>query len=188
MKVTIEQLKAIAPYAKLSRLSMFVDPLNRAMERFEINTPLRIAAFLAQVVHESGSFNYTREIASGEAYDVGRLASDLGNTPENDDDGERLKGRGLIQITGTKNYLAVGKFFGQDFIKNPKLLEGPEWACMSAAWFWWSRSLNIFADKPDLVGHTFKGKQYNGFQFLGIRINGGLNGQKERTENYLRAK
>ncbi len=80
MKVTIEQLKAIAPYAKPSRLSMFIDPLNRAMERFEINTPLRVAAFLAQIVHESGSFNYTRELASGEAYDVGKLASDLGTT------------------------------------------------------------------------------------------------------------
>lgn len=186
--ISISQLKSAMPYATDANLKKFIDPLNRAMERFQINTPLRIAAFLAQVCHESGSLKYTKELATGEAYDVGKLAVDLGNTQEDDGDGERTKGRGLIQITGTSNYIAVGKFFGQDFIKNPELLEGPEFAAMSAGWFWSIKSLNVFADKPDMKGHLFRKKEYTGFEYLGIRINGGLNGQKERSENYVRAK
>src|SRR3990167_10770471 len=133
--ITREQLLKIMPFAK-ARVDLFLDALRRAMEEFKINTPARQAAFLAQIAHESAELRYVRELASGEAYDTGRLAERLGNTPEDDDDGERYKGRGLIQITGTRNYRACGEALGLDLLAKPELLEQPGLAARSAAWFW----------------------------------------------------
>jgi len=101
--MNLQQLQTIMPAAK--RALLFLDPLNAAMAEFSINTPARQAMFLAQVGHESGQLNFLKELASGAAYDTGKLAARLGNTPEADGDGQRYKGRGLIQITGTRNYL-----------------------------------------------------------------------------------
>lgn len=137
--------------------------------KYEVNTPLRIAAFLAQVIHESGGFRYTREIASGNAYE-GR--KDLGNIFPGD--GGRFKGRGLIQITGRNNYAALSKdLTGKEdtFLKNPDLLAIYPYAMTSAFWFWNSRNLNKYADI-----------QY--FETITRRINGGLNGFAERIEIY----
>lgn len=175
--ITLDQLRAIMPFAG-QRAEVFLDPLNRAMDEFSIDTPGRQAAFLAQIGHESGSLRYVRELASGSAYDTGRLAERLGNTPEDDDDGERYKGRGLIQITGTANYRECSAaLFGdeQHLLDHPEILELPEHACRSAAWFWLRHHLNDHADVGDFTRIT-------------RIINGGTNGMVDRVAFYERAK
>lgn len=176
MNLTLDQLRAIMPYAG-KRAEVFLAPLNAAMAEFEINTQPRMAAFLAQIGHESGSLRYTLELASGAAYDTGRLAARLGNTPEDDDDGEKYRGRGLIQVTGRDNYMACSKaLYGEEqhLIEHPELLELPDAACRSAAWFWKSRKLNELADVHDFTRIT-------------KRINGGTNGLGERLWLYSQA-
>ena len=104
----ISQLQAILPGAGL-RAGVFISALNAAMADYQITTPKRIAAFLAQIGHESGELRYVRELGSDQylsKYDTGTLAARLGNTPEADGDGQKYRGRGLIQITGRRNYLA----------------------------------------------------------------------------------
>ena len=175
--MTLDQLRAIMPSSG-KRAETFLEPLNRAMEEFEINTPERQAAFLAQIAHESGSLRYVRELASGAAYDTGRLAERLGNTPEADGDGQRYKGRGLIQITGTANYSACSAaLYGdsQHLLDHPELLELPNAAARSAAWFWKSRGLNELADAGDFLRIT-------------KRINGGINGMDDRMAHWEQAK
>jgi len=171
--ITAQQLKACMPYANDKNIAAFVDPLNKTMDKYQINTPRRAAAFLAQLAHESGSLLYVKELASGAAYDTGKLAEMLGNTPEADGDGEKYKGRGLIQITGTTNYKKLSEALGQDFFNNPPLLEQPMWAAMSAGWFWNSRNLNVYADKDDFLNITKK-------------INGGTNGWADRVTHWNR--
>lgn len=166
--ITIDQLLEIMPNAK-KRAPDFVNPLNNAMQEFNINNPARKAAFLAQVAHESGELRYVREIASGAAYE-GR--DDLGNTEEGD--GVRYKGRGLIQISGRANYEKCGEYLNIDCLDDPQLLEHPDWATKSAAWFWKTHGLNDLADKGDFLRIT-------------KRINGGTNGLKERMAYYKRA-
>lgn len=168
--ITKDNIKSIMPLASASNIEKYCQPLNEAMERFDINTPKRIQAFLAQVAHESQSFLYSKELASGQAYE-GR--KDLGNI--NPGDGIKFKGRGLIQITGRFNYEKLSTVFGQDFINHPELLEGPVWASMSASWFWKIKGLNEIADHED-------------FLLITKRINGGLNGLADRHEFYERAK
>ncbi|WP_367256525.1 glycoside hydrolase family 19 protein [Pseudomonas sp. stari2] len=179
MPITQKQLLQILPNAG-SQAGVFASALNLAMDRYQINTPLRMAAFIAQVGHESGQFRYVRELGGDQylsKYDTGPLAKRLGNTPEADGDGQLYRGRGAIQITGHDNYLACSKaLFGDDrLLRTPELLEQAEWACKSAAWFWNSRNLNALADAGDMEGIT-------------RRINGGLNGLAERLEFYDRAK
>ena len=161
-------LLKIMPHAK-SRVQDFLEPLNAAMREFHINTPVRQAAFLAQIAHESGELRYVKELASGAAYE-GRAS--LGNTQPGD--GMKFKGRGLIQITGRNNYAECGKALGVDLITNPELLETNDLACRSAAWFWASHGLNDLADKGD-------------FERITKRINGGYNGLKERQAYYAKA-
>jgi putative chitinase len=168
-------LKAIMPFASAVNINKYLDGLNKTAQRYQINTPERLRMFIAQLAHESGSLNYVRELASGDAYDTGRLAKALGNTPEKDGDGRKYKGRGLIQITGTANYRALSQAFKVDFLNQPELLETPEWATLSAGWFWNMRKLNVLADKNDLIGVT-------------KRINGGLNGLEDRRAFWERAK
>lgn len=161
--ITLDDLRAICTRTKSAVLEKYVDPLNTAMDEFDISqNPARETHFLAQVAHESGGFNYVREIASGEAYE-GR--ADLGNTEPGD--GKRFRGRGLIQITGRANYDACGASLGLDLIANPELLEEPLNAARSAGWFWNSRHLNEIADRGDSKAIT-------------KRINGGLNGYQDR--------
>ena len=173
--ITLDGLKVICPLSKTGRLALFVEPLSEAMREFEITTPARESAFIAQVAHESGGFRYVRELASGEEYDIGEKAKALGNTPEDDGDGERYKGRGLIQISGVYNYRACGDALGADFLSRPDLLEEPIYACRSAGWFWKKRGCNELADAGD-------------FYRISKRINGGLNGIKDRIAYHERAK
>lgn len=167
--ITGTQLQSIMPFAK-ARIPSFVAPLNGAMHEFHINSPIRQAAFIAQIAHESGELRYVEEIASGSAYE-GR--KDLGNTQPGD--GMKYKGRGLIQITGRNNYLECGKALGVDLVTQPEILETNDLACRSAAWFWASHGLNDLADKGD-------------FERITKRINGGLNGYQERLVYHARAK
>lgn len=141
---------------------------NKYADTYHVNSPLRIAAFLSQVMHESGSFKYLREIASGRAYE-GR--KDLGNLYPGD--GVKFKGRGYIQITGRANYLALSNEIFKDdtLIKNPDLLATPQYGMQSAFWFWNRRGLNVFSDKQMILTIT-------------KRINGGTNGFKDRVHFY----
>lgn len=171
--ITAKQLREIMPQAG-KKADLYAPLLSAAMDRFEIDTPKRIAPFLAQVAHESLQLNAVREFASGAAYDTGRLAQRLGNTPEADGDGQKYKGRGLIQITGTHNYAACGLALDLPLIEQPELLELPEHAAMSAAWYWWANKINRHADRGDFIAVT-------------KAINGGTNGLKDRQAFYARA-
>lgn len=174
MQISTQQLIQIMPMAR-QRAGLFIAPLNAAMGEFDIDTPARIAAFLAQVGHETKQLLFQRELASGAAYDTGRLAIQLGNTPEADGDGQRYKGRGLIQITGRRNYQLCGFALHLDLIAQPELLEQPEYACRSAAWFWHNANLNALADQGD-------------FDRITKKINGGQNGRDERRALWATAK
>lgn len=168
--LTREQLQQIALYTPIAKLNPLLEPLNKAMAEFEINTPVRIAHFMAQVAHESDGFNTTVEYASGEAYE---WREDLGNVFSGD--GRRFKGRGLIQLTGRYWYKIFGDEIGVDLISNPQLLEGADLACKSAAWFWNKHDLNILADRQDVYMIT-------------KLINGGTNGLEARLSYLERAK
>ncbi len=176
MPISKQQLLRIFPNAGQSA-GVFVPVLNTAMVRYQIVGTLRQAAFIAQVGHESGQFRYVRELGGEQylsKYDTGSLAKRLGNTPEADGDGQKYCGRGLIQITGRANYLACGEALGLDLIKQPELLEVPQYACMSAAWFWATKGLNTLADAGQ-------------FDKISQRINGGQNGAADRQALYARS-
>lgn len=168
--MTLELLRKCLPKAKPENILKFGPKLIEAMVKYEIDTPRRQAVFLAQLAHESGSFRYVEELASGEAYE-GR--ADLGNIQPGD--GVRFKGRGLIQITGRANYALVSIELQYDFINNPEALELPGPATFSSAWFFWYHRLNRLAD-------------IDAFEKITRRINGGINGMIDRVEHYDRIK
>ena len=172
MPITAQQLLLILPNAG-HVAGVFVPVLNTAMSRYQIVGTKRIAAFLAQIGHESGQLKYLKEIwgpTKAQAKYEGR--ADLGNTVKGD--GSKYRGRGLIQITGRANYAECGEALGLDLTNQPELLEKPQHACMSAAWFWASRGLNLLADA-------------GGFSKITSRINGGQNGAADREAIYARA-
>ena len=187
MQITFEQLKKIFLNIPDSAKA-FVPYLNEYMNKYEINTNQRIACFIAQIAHESGQFKYVKEISNGSQYDIGKLAKILGNTPQDDNDGERLKGRGLIQVTGKIAYLECSKFiFGDDrLLKQPELLEQPQYAVQSACWKWVQIKGNSLSDLPNTW--RSKTKNYSPFQYITYRINGGQNGYAERLKYYQQAK
>ncbi|POP84417.1 chitinase [Pseudomonas syringae] len=172
MSITAQQLLQILPNAG-QRAGVFAPVLNTAMSKYQIVTPLRIAAFIAQVGHESGQLRYVREIWGPTTQQLGYEGrKDLGNTVAGD--GSKYRGRGLIQVTGRANYEECGEALGLDLIDHPELLELPQHAAMSAAWFWHRAALNTLADKGDFLTIT-------------KRINGGTNGLAERKALYARA-
>lgn len=164
--ITDDLIRRIDPLVKKN----YADVLNPAMAAGGITTLPRIAAFLAQILFESGHFQYMREIASGEAYE-GR--KDIGNTQPGD--GVRYKGRGFIQLTGRANFRSAGKDLGLDLEGNPDLAEQPEVAARLAVWFWMKRNINAKADVGDFVGVT-------------RLVNGGTRGLEGRTRLYESAK
>lgn len=177
MAITLEQLKKIIGTNKYpdDKVKLITDSLNDTFNRYEINTPMRMAHFLAQVLHESSAFKYTAEIWGNTPaqlkYDT---RVDLGNTPEADGDGYKYRGRGWIQLTGKANYQSASTEFGQDFINNPDLLQNYPYAAMTAGWFWKSKGLNAFADKDDIMSITKK-------------VNGGFNGLDDRKMWLIKA-
>lgn len=175
MPLTEQQLLQILPNAG-PRAGVFVPALNAAMSKYAIITRLRIAAFIAQIGHESGQLQWVRELGSAQylsKYDIGTLAARLGNTPQADGDGQKYRGRGLIQVTGRTNYEACSEaLFGDSRLLNtPELLENPVYAALSAGWFWQKAGLNTLADKGDFLTIT-------------KRINGGTNGLADRQALY----
>jgi putative chitinase len=143
--------------------------LGPAFERFDMTTPARAAAAVAQFAHESAHFSTTTEFATGSAYEGRR---DLGNTEPGD--GVRFKGRGFIQITGRANYAAVTRAFRHDFLARPADLAKPRWAALASCWWWEHAGCNQIADRGDFVALT-------------RRINGGLIGLAEREALHERA-
>jgi len=157
----------------LARAEKWAEPLARACEHYGIETPMQIAAFIAQIGHESGRLRYVRELwgpTPAQARYEGRM--DLGNSEPGD--GSKFRGRGLIQITGRANYLRCANALCLDLIDHPELLEQPEHAAKSAAWFWETHLLNDLADVGDMRRIT-------------RMINGGYNGLEERLSFYEKA-
>ena len=164
------------------------------LTKSEINTPLRLAHFFAQLEHESNlkpieeNLNYsisglrkifskyfpTEFLAKEYARQPEKIAnkvyaSRMGNGDEKSGDGWKYRGRGFIQITGKNNYKALKRAVKIDYINNPDLLLTEPDSMVSAIWFWKTNNLNKFADKDDIKNVT-------------RRINGGYNGLKHRKE------
>ncbi|GLT02713.1 lysozyme [Sphingobium jiangsuense] len=156
--------------ADTTRARQLAIAMNVHATAYEMMAPLRLSHFFAQLIHESGSFRYMEEIASGAAYE-GR--ADLGNTVKGD--GVRYKGRGPIQITGRANYQKFGRLIGIDIEETPDLAANPSIGLHLALEYWRDRKLNAMADADDVVGITKK-------------INGGTNGLADRRAQLVKAK
>lgn len=174
-----QTLQKCFPNTKSTTIDKYLDGINQTLTKYSINTPLRIAAFLAQVAVESGSLFYVEEIASGSAYENRK---DLGNLePEaleaahkhGATTGKFYKGHGFIQITGYFNHKSCGEALGIDLVNNPKLLCQSPYSALSAGWYWNSRKLNALADAKE-------------FRKITKIINGGYNGLSERELFYYR--
>lgn len=170
-------MRAIAPRftgqnaVRQEQIITDIDPvLQDTLKRFEINTLLRVAHFLAQTCHESAGFRTTEEFASGDQYE-GR--ADLGNTQRGD--GRRYKGRGILQLTGRANYRKFGQALGLDLENNPLQAAEPELSLLIACEYWKSRKINADCDRDDLIAVTRK-------------VNGGLNGLNDRRHFLGKAK
>ncbi len=176
--VTDDVLKQVMPNLRSDRRARFLPFLTAAMAEFSVDTPLRAAAFLAQVAHESGQFRFMEEIWGPTPAQIryeppGKKARDLGN--DQTGDGKRFKGRGPIQITGRANYRHFGDKLGVDIVTNPPLAATDAVAFRIAGCFWKQKGLNELADKQD-------------FREITRRINGGFNGLADRKQFYERAK
>jgi putative chitinase len=196
--ITINLLREIAPKTKVSTLNTYVEPLNIVGNHFNLfQNPRRIAAFLAQVAHESGGFNFIRENLNYNAQALMRTwprrfptlqvaqqfarnpqkiantvyANRMGNGSVESGDGWRFIGRGLIQLTGRDNYTRFANSINRTLDQTVAYLETPQGATASAGWFWDTNKLNIYADKNDFIGLT-------------RRINGGTIGLKDRMHHY----
>ena len=165
------QTLADAMNIHLARAEKWAQPLTSAMLGAQINTPRRIAAFLAQIGHESGSLVYVKELGGPSYFAKYEGRKDLGNTQPGD--GVKFCGRGLIQVTGRTNYAkASGAIFEDDtLLHSPQRLEEPYYAAKSAAWYWSTRNLNALADQDRFTDIT-------------KAINGGTNGLEDRKARY----
>jgi len=173
LEITHAILQAIMPHLSPNKRSLYLPNLNAAMQKFEINTPLRVAAFLAQIAHESGELFYMEEIwvptKAQKGYE-GR--ADLGNTEEGD--GYRFRGRGPIQLTGRANYKKYGDLLGVNLVADPDLAQTSTWAFQTAGLYWNSHGLNELADQ----------NTDESFRLITKRINGGFNGLADRQKYY----
>lgn len=201
--ITIDQLKACYKRMLLNpRTCAALYPhLVAALEEAKINTPQRMAAFLAQCGHESGEFKYMEEIWGPTPqqlrYDPPTtLAVKLGNTQPGD--GYRYRGAGPIQVTGRAQFREAGKALGLDLEANPEQAFTPAVGFRMAAWFWNKKGLNAYADKLtmrpedditpqaelDLAIREKSMKRCLPFDWITQRINGGFNGRDDRNRRY----
>jgi len=199
MQITQEQLGACIgnnPY-----LDHWTEALNKILPDYGIDTPQRVAAFVAQAAHESGNFtalhenlNYRAEtlrkvfpkyfptdnLANQYAHNQEAIANRvyanrMGNGPEESGDGFRYCGRGLIQLTGQQNYQNFADSIETPLDQIPDFLQTFEGAVQSACWFWENNNLNQYADTDDILTMT-------------KRINGGTIGLEDRMRHYEHAK
>ena len=199
MLITREQLTKFFDHTPAATIDNFLDPLNKTLEHFEINTTQRIAMFMAQIGHESGGLKFVEENLN---YRADRLpvifpryfkdvdpnlyarnpekianrvyANRMGNGPEASGDGWRYRGRGLIQLTGHDNYARFAQDLGMSVEDAVEYLTTHEGAAMSAGWFWGKNNLNATADRGDILNNT-------------KRINGGTIGLADRQAHYEEA-
>jgi putative chitinase len=198
MELTKEQLRQLLP--KNPYIDQWHNALSQLLPDYGINTPQRIAAFIAQCAHESGNFvflkenlNYraeslmrtwprhfpTMEIAQQYARQPEKIANRayanrMGNGDEASGDGWRFLGRGLIQLTGKENYSWFAASLGISVEEAAEYLQTFEGAAQSACWFWETNNLNQWADKGDILTLT-------------KRINGGTIGLEDRIKHYEHA-
>ncbi len=170
-ELTYDEIKKIMPSAKDENIKKYLFSLNQAMALFDINTPKRQAAFLAQIAVESGSLKYDTELASGEAYE-GRV--NLGNI--NPGDGPRYKGRGLLQLTGRTNYTKMTQKlanlgFNVDLINEPELATRPDISAIIAGQYFKDRNINKYSDDGNITK-------------VSKLVNGGTNGLDRRIKTY----
>lgn len=163
------QIRAMMPNAG-GRLDPHLPYIAPALEWGAIDTPDRIAAFMAQLAHESGEYRYMREIADGSDYE-GRV--DLGNIEPGD--GRRYPGRGAIQVTGRAAARRAGEALGVDFEEHPEKMELPEWATKVSVWFW-----------NDKAGGLSPLADVGWFRTLTRYINGGYTHLAERVAYWQR--
>ena len=166
--------------------------LNKYMGKYDINTPERAIAFLAQIGTESGGLRYSREQGADSYFDKYEFRQDLGNTQAGD--GLRFKGRGLIQLTGRANYQKMSEKVGKDLVSNPQLVEEPDLAVEVSAIFWRDRmrdgiSLNQWADKLNLQQPINKpSANWNVHESITRAINGGTNAINDRADRMNRGR
>jgi putative chitinase len=182
--------------AKLHIGAQWVDALNETFNRFGISTVRQQAAFIGQCGHECGNFkvleenlNYraatlmklwpkrfpTQEIANEYEKKPQKIANKvysgrMGNRDEASGDGYRFRGRGCVQLTGSDGYFHAGKALGVDFWANPDLVATPQYAALTAGWFWSTHNCNQLAENADWLGLTKK-------------INGGTIGFDDRVKH-----
>ena len=195
---TKNHLKEILP--SIPYLDEWYDALSKVLPDYDIATPERVAAFMAQCAHESGGFktlkenlNYKAEslckvfskyfpnleLASQYAHQQDKIANKvygnrMGNGDEASGDGYRYCGRGLIQLTGKDNYTAFAESIETPVEELPEYLSTFEGAVQSACWFWETNNLNKYADSGDILTMT-------------KRINGGTIGLEDRKKHYAHA-
>jgi putative chitinase len=177
-----------------------IGQIHGVMDKFQINTPLRLAHFLAQCGHESGGFKHTNEnlnysadglkkifpkyfaqagLAESYARQPEKIASRvyggrMGNGDESTKEGFKFRGRGYIQLTGKSNYSEFDKFVNEDILANPDLV-ATQYPLLSAAWFFHKNGLNAIADKgADDATVTSVTK----------RVNGGTIGLPDRIKHF----
>lgn len=193
MILTLDLLCRCVPHATELDAGRHLDSLNEGMERWQITTPARVAAFLAQIGHESGDFAHTEENLNYSAEALRRVfakyfptderarqyarrpeaianlvyANRMGNRDASTGDGWFYRGRGLVQITGRSNYALYAPWG----IDTPGELATAPHAALSACWYWGTRGLNELAGAGD-------------FQAITRKINGGLNGQENRVARW----
>ena len=174
--------------------------LAQLLPDYEINTPQRIAAFIAQCAHESGGFMFLKENLNYRAESLMRVwpkyfptidiarqyekkpekianrayANRMGNGPEESGDGWKFAGKGLIQLTGRTNYTWFAASLEISVEEASEYLQTFEGAAQSACWFWENNNLNRFADVGDIKGMTKV-------------INGGYIGLEDREKHYQHA-
>jgi len=196
--LTKEQLSKIIPGNPY--LDYWYSALERCLPDYDINTPSRVASFLAQCAHESGNFKFLKENLNYKAASLRRVfpkyfpddaiaaqyagkqemianrvyGGRMGNGPEATGDGWKYCGRGLIQLTGKQNYQNFADSIETPVEDIPEYLATFEGAVQSACWFWESNNLNQFADKGDIITMT-------------KRINGGTIGLEDRIKHYNHA-
>ncbi|WP_256979901.1 glycoside hydrolase family 19 protein [Burkholderia sp. AU17457] len=148
------QTLAAALQIPVARATQWADPLSAAMALYAIDSPARQAAFLAQCGHESGRFQWLREIWGPTPTQLtyeppSAKATALGNTQPGD--GFKFRAGGLIGITGRYNFRVMGQKIGIDLEDNPDQISQPSIAAEVSAQFWTDNALNAFADAGDLL-------------------------------------